>query len=346
LKNVEIPALGEWEALTRAQQVDFGERLAARATRDLAFLGLRPVSFGARERDAAFLSFGGRKFVFVPRANAFLGFDAARWTPSKMELQSWRSSAEEYGISETISDHVDRVTTKLRPFSFPPMLVEVEPVELGWRAPRKNEPAVERALDTARKSGAGVHFFSDGSNKEVRVTRESDGRLKAEVGEEISHATHCAELARDGMRLPTFDEWEYLCGAGAPTLFRWGDHAPCNRYPTDLSPAEAEWNRRWALSGGRLEPPETQFERDWIQHVVPNAHGLLIARNPYNVELVAEPNVYRGGDCGASICGGVGFFLGWLTLASAYFDTQASRYEADSDLYPGFVFARRVLDLS
>jgi hypothetical protein len=153
LKNVEIPDLGEWEALTRAQQVDFGERLAGRATRDLAFLGLRPVSFGARERDVAFLSFGGREFVFVPRANAFLGFDAARWTPSKMELQSWRSSAEEYGISETISDHVDRVTTKLRPFSFPPMLVEVEPVELGWRAPRKNEPAVERVLDTAEESG-------------------------------------------------------------------------------------------------------------------------------------------------------------------------------------------------
>ena len=56
------------------------------------------------------------------------------------------------------------------------------------------------------------------------------------------------------------DEWEYICGAGAETLFRWGDHVPCDCYPTDVSPAEAAWRREWVLSAGTLAYPEGGFE--------------------------------------------------------------------------------------
>jgi hypothetical protein len=35
-----------------------------------------------------------------------------------------------------------------------------------------------------------------------------------------------ARAGRDGWRLPTPDEWEYLYGAGARTLFPWGDGWP------------------------------------------------------------------------------------------------------------------------
>jgi hypothetical protein len=152
-------------------------------------------------------------------------------------------------------------------------------------------------------------------------------------------------LADATFRFPTSDEWEYACGAGASTLFRWGDHVPCDRYPTDVSPAEAAWRRLWVFSGGKLERPAEGFASDWEFHRQPNAFGLQMASDPYKYELLAEPGIFRGGDGGATICGGAGFFAGWLTLATAYFEEYACGYDPAEPLMPGFTIGRRVLEL-
>ena len=126
----------------------------------------------------------------------------------------------------------------------------------------------------------------------------------------ITRADLVAHLKNDGFRLLTSDEWEYLCGGGIATLFRWGDHAPCDRYPTDISREEIEWRTEWVRSSGKLERPVGGFTSDWDYHRLPNSLGLLIAQNPYQSELVNEPGVLRGGDGGCSICGGIGYFAG------------------------------------
>ncbi len=95
-----------------------------------------------------------------------------------------------------------------------------------------------------------------------------------------------------GFRLLTSDEWEHACGAGAATLFRWGDDCPTDCYPID----------------------KCKFDL----HSKPNAFGLSIAQDPYNWELCID--AMRGGDGGCMICGGAGFFAGWLTLATAFVD--------------------------
>src|SRR5262249_7829877 len=151
--------------------------------------------------------------------------------------------------------------------------------------------------------------------EEVRVQRLGRGSFRAERAEERTHVELVDWLAKTGFRFPTSNEWEYACGAGATTLFRWGNHVPCDRYPTDISPAEAKWRRRWVLSGGKLRYPREGFVSDWDLHRRPNAFGLFIASDPYKCELVAEPGITRGGDGGNMICGGAGFFVGWLTLA-------------------------------
>lgn len=92
--------------------------------------------------------------------------------------------------------------------------------------------------------------------------------------------------------MPTPDEWEYACGAGAATVFRWGDTYPAGApYPAVVGP-----------------------------HRLPNAFGLAIGADPYLDERTSDPEVLCGGDGGTMICGGAGQFMSWLTLATAYQD--------------------------
>jgi len=118
-------------------------------------------------------------------------------------------------------------------------------------------------------------------------------------------------------RLPTSDEWELACGAGARTLFRWGDDCPMDVYPVDRG--------------------------DFDLHRIPNLYGLDIARNPYDTEVVAD-DAYRGGDGGSMICGGAGFFLGWLALASSYQLPEEMAEPFDEDLSLTFYRRLRVIE--
>jgi hypothetical protein len=121
--------------------------------------------------------------------------------------------------------------------------------------------------------------------------------IGARYNEEITR------LSRRGRRLLTPDEWEHACGAGVTTLFRWGDYSPADRYPLD---------------------------DDDFPHRSLNAFGLNIAQNPLRDERTADPTVICGGDGGSAIRGGSGFFLGWLTLATAYRDRDYVTWVAEN----------------
>ncbi|WP_030698307.1 hypothetical protein [Streptomyces albidoflavus] len=97
-------------------------------------------------------------------------------------------------------------------------------------------------------------------------------------------------LAAEGLRMPSSDEWEHACGAGADTLFRWGDACPLDRVP---------------------------HGDDGGPHQQPNAFGLRIAHDTYAAELTGDTGSVHGGDGGESVCGGYGTVLAWLPLATA-----------------------------
>jgi hypothetical protein len=99
------------------------------------------------------------------------------------------------------------------------------------------------------------------------------------------------------------------------------------------------------LSAGKFERPAEGFTSSWEYHRQPNAFGLLIASDPYKYELVAEIGVTRGGDGGCTICGGAGFFIGWLTLATAYFEEHSCKHDPAEPISPGYTVGRRVLEL-
>lgn len=96
-----------------------------------------------------------------------------------------------------------------------------------------------------------------------------------------------------GFRPPTSDQWEYACGAGTRTLFRWGQEC--------LSELPVE-----NVTGMRAE------------HRRPNAFGLTIAHDPQLCEFCLEEHIARGGDLGESVAARNGAWHGWLTLATAY----------------------------
>ncbi|MGF1341034.1 hypothetical protein ACQSMD_13095 [Streptomyces flavovirens] len=131
-----------------------------------------------------------------------------------------------------------------------------------------------------------------------------------------------ALLAERGLRLPGPDAWEHACGAGATTLFRWGDAVPAATSP---------------YGTGASGP-----------HRRPNAFGLRIAFDVYDTaEMTSDPGSVYGGDGGEAVCGGYGTFLEWLPLATANRNPSMADFlngPEGEDMYEDFN-ARPVIDL-
>jgi hypothetical protein len=107
----------------------------------------------------------------------------------------------------------------------------------------------------------------------------------------------------DGFELANADEWEYACAGGARTLFRWGD--------TWL---DAPWASE--LRRERGFPPAIV---NWQEDQLPNAFGLTIGHDSWELEYCQESGVVRGGDGGQAVSGDADFyFVQWLPQASAF----------------------------
>lgn len=309
------------------------------------FVGLDDLELATHRRPVATFTQHGRNYVLVPGGTFTAGWSAEGWSPRADEAESYAASAAEYGIDETIAEHLTRSTRPRRRVTIPPLLVETTAEEVGWVTIAADDPRVRAVLGDLPATGGKITIVSSGA--QVRVVRAPDGAVTASASiPDPTHDVIARAFEGEGFRLPTSDEWEVLCGGGAETLFRWGDHVPCDRYPTDMSPEEAAWRRQWVLSGGTLARPPGGFAASWDLHRRPNAFGLHIAFDPYKSELVAEPDTLRGGDGGMAVCGGAGFFLGWLPLATAYFDEQHCQRDPSDPLMIGYTVARRVLTLA
>lgn len=122
---------------------------------------------------------------------------------------------------------------------------------------------------------------------------------EAETRESSSTSTEVGtQLAEEGFRLPSEDEWEYACGAGRDSFFKWGDRMPCEASPPGNDPPDGD-----VVFGDAVRP---------------NAFGLRIADDPYHWEFCRTPGVFRGGDGGESWCGGSGLLDIYRALGTPY----------------------------
>jgi len=336
-------SIEKWESSTASQREAEATCLAMQLPLGFTFQGVRQYQLEECRHHVALYQKDNATFALIPGGSVWLGHDGTRpYGPNPDELESWRETAKEYGIEKTLHEYFAEVTTPIRRVEISPFLIETVAGELGWEAIGVDDPAVRAILKKHRGQGQ-VEVSREGTS--IRVCRGADGVIVAQRSPARTHAELAALLAAEGYRFPTSDEWEYACGGGTQTLFRWGDHVPCDRYPTDISPGEAAWRKQWVLSAGKLARPTKRFDSDWDYHCQPNAFGLLIASDPYKSELVAEIGTTRGGDGGSTICGGAGFFAGWLTLATPYFEEHSCKHDPSEAISHEYTVGRRVLEL-
>jgi hypothetical protein len=310
-------SLEHWEGITAADRESAAKRLAKQLPTGFAFQAVRPYEQGSRRHHVALYTLGDAVFALIPGGEVAIGHDPEwPWEPNPDELESWQGTAEEYGIDMSLPEYIAQATLPPRRVELAPLLVETKASEVGWESVALDDPEVRELI---REYGTQHPVEVCRGGTSTRICRAEDGLILAERSQSLTHGDLAARISESGFRLPSSDEWEYACGCGSPTLFRWGDHVHCGRYPTD--------------PGGSGD------------HRRPNAFGLLIASDPYKSELVTEAGVTRGGDGGGMICGGVGFFVGWLTLATAYFEDHTCRHDLAEPVTPGFTVGRRVLEL-
>lgn len=330
--DIRIPTLDEWDRLPENERLSWARIIEASALTPVRFQGLKKFDLGKQSRVIAQFTLGTETYSLVPGGRQWLGFDPGQFAPTALQLESYRQTADEYGMPHDIRAEVERVTTRMRECELLPMLVETAPREIGLESISPDDPEVRHLL-SEHPQGVEVH-------KSLRVEKAGDGSVRAWRIRRTTHQQVLAHFQTTGFRLLTSDEWEYVCAAGSRALFRWGDDCPCDRYPTENSSAERRRKTEWALSGGTREYKPDPVA--WVINRQPNAFGLMIAQSPYECEVVAEEGLVRGGDGGSSICGGVGFFMGWLPLASAYLDKESIGW-LDADL--SNLRVRRVIQL-
>jgi hypothetical protein len=287
------------------------------------------------------------QFVLVPGGDVSLGFDGHDFKPSYRQTESFTRSAEHFDLGLSIHQIVDTQTSSRRTACVPPMLVEVDAREVEPRQDldpvSEGDPMFEKFGSEHPLSRKTEHYGGVLGDHSYIVERHGDGVLRVWHRPPMTMQYLEARLNKTGMRLLTCDEWEHACGAGAATLFRWGDDTPGDFYPTDTGAEDRVLKRAWALSGGKLAyaaAPAT-----WDLHSRPNLLGLRIANDPYKLELVSDRPRALGGDGGCNICGGAGFFLGWLPLATAFRNPYEGPIGPDKNIADDYHRVRRAISI-
>jgi hypothetical protein len=271
--------LAAWRRLDSAAAQRLAERIADNTGAEL--VAVRPHQYAGRPGRIALYRRDGTLYALVPGGEVALGYDGAWFTPTPDQAADYAAWPD--GLPSDIRAFVGMVTSPPRVMQLPTLLVAVEAVEPGAGPADPDDPRVAQQLASLRRGWEhhrppGMITHHDWGRVEVTVDERCQP-ISARVVEYVTRHAVVADLAGRGLRLLTPDEWEHACGAGAMTLFRWGEDCPTDRYPTQ-----------------HLDGP----------HRLANAVGLVIGHDPYRPECTADPGVACGGDGGRATCGDYG----------------------------------------
>jgi hypothetical protein len=285
-------------------------------------------AFGAVTNTAIFRYKDGRDFVFVPGDTVTLGWDGAGSDMNEETRMNITETLNEYDITD-IDQFLRDSCTPVRTVSLPSMLVERDVNEIGWFDVSPDAPAIqanEELRGYLRKYLALANPGRYEWHKTLKLQYRGGG-LHAQLYEGIGYHRLLEKIRAAGFDLPSEDEWEYLCGGGARTLWRWGD------------------SYDYTMSVPHFEIETSEKSRNSAD---PNQFGLVIAFDPYRYEAVSGGNaILKGGDGGGNICGGMGLALGFLPIATYYkgYDSTDDELHYLEDIGGNYTSYRRILRL-
>ena len=237
----------------------------------------------------------GREFVFVPGDTVTLGWEQFAVGLNQESREELEYLFQEWELEQDPAEFIGESMAPVRQAAIGPMLAGRELEELCWEPVKMDDPRL-----TAHPNWLKAFREFAWSDSSSLTLHQSARMERTETGFQIwiYHPTDyddlLAGLEKQGLSLPTADEWAYLCGGGRRTLFPWGDGMDYSMHLHWFEDVDEDENRPYDMEE-------------------PNFFGVSIAYDPYKREVVkAEQFTTCGGDGGCNICGGLGIFLGFL----------------------------------
>ena len=268
------------------------ESLAARY--DMTFLGLHTFDRWGQSCTTGIFEKDGREFVFVPGDTVTLGWEQFAVGLNQDSQEELDYLIQEWEMECDPNEMIRESMASVRQAAIGPMLVGRELEELCWEPVKMDDPRLTTHPDWLKefRDFAWSDLDSLTLHQSARIERTEKG-FQIWIYNQMDYDSLMEQMEKQGLSLPTANEWAYLCGGGCRTLFPWGDGMD---YSMHLHHFES------------LEDEDKPFDME-----EPNFFGLSIAYDPYMREIVkADVFTTCGGDGGRSICGGLGIFLGFL----------------------------------
>ena len=269
------------------------ESLAARY--DMTFLGLHTFDRWGQSCTTGIFKKDGREFVFVPGDTVTLGWEQFAVGLNQESREELEYLFREWEMERDPEEMIRESMAPVRQAVIGPMLVGRELEEINWEPVKMDDPRLIAHPDWLKEFRD--FAWSDSSSltlhQSARIERTEDG-FQTWIYNRTDYDTLLARLEKQGLSLPTADEWAYLCGGGCRILFPWGDGLDYSMRLHWFEDMDEDENRPYDMEE-------------------PNFFGLSIAYDPYMREVVqADRLTSCGGDGGCNICGGLGPFLGFL----------------------------------
>ncbi|RBL91951.1 SUMF1/EgtB/PvdO family nonheme iron enzyme [Chitinophaga flava] len=248
----------------------------------------------------AVLDYQGTEFVFVPGDTVLLGLD--QWNmpeENKINMVDMFENNE-----EEMDNYIRERLSPVRTVTIPPMIVERQVRETGYFPVDIDDERLvsddyfHKTLKDLKASPREQHTWI--VNSSFRLEKNGTD-VRAFLYEPASYDELTEQIADSGFRLPTEDEWEYLCGGGSRTLYPWGDGIDYDKKYHHFV-AEDDDGKGFYLD-------------------TPNHFGIVIANDPYHYEVMMDSEWFiKSGDGGCNLCGGGGWDMGYLSIGTYFRD--------------------------